>query len=143
MIWNTAAALLSLYAAPEPAREPVHEVERAWTILFHGASDNDSEESFVPDYPVIDVGTDPFIKEERYVMRQKRAKVKGWQPDIKWAVENALAQRDRSLIVGAKRTFDLTKLSGGFASWKKRAKKIKADRAAKIRKAYEEHKSTG
>ena len=96
-----------------------------------------------PDYPVIDVGTDPFIKEERYVMRQKRAKVKGWQPDIKWAVENALARRDRGLIMGAKRTFDLAELSKGFQSWKERAKKIKADRAAKIEKVYEEHKSKG
>lgn len=96
-----------------------------------------------PDYAVIDVGTDPFVKEELRAMLQKRAKVKGWQPDIKWAVENALAQRDRSLIVGAKRTFDLTEMSRGFLSWKERVKKIKADRAVKIQKAYEEHKSKG
>ena len=49
MLKIVALTLLLVPAAPSVVGNDEDPLDRAWTILFYGASDNDSEESFVPD----------------------------------------------------------------------------------------------
>ncbi len=94
-----------------------------------------------PDYPKLTRGSDPAVADQIYRMRRKRAKIKGgWKPDIKWAVENYMKNRDRSLVFGAKRSFDLKKMAAGFEKAKK-AGKPKEDKGAKVKKAYDAYKA--
>ena len=54
-----------------------------------------------PDYPRVRPGSGPALADELYRMRRQRAKVEGWKPDIKWAIEKHLETWDRRLILGA------------------------------------------
>jgi len=96
-----------------------------------------------PDYPHVDAGTDGSVRDEVRRMRRRRAKVDGWKPDFKWALDEMLRLRDRELVMGAKRSFDLSSMKKGFEAAKARRGKRKSDRGAKIKKSYEEFQSKG
>jgi hypothetical protein len=96
-----------------------------------------------PKYPQMRMGTDAAVRDRVYRMRRKRAKVEGWQPDYRLAMNDYLKHRDRKLIVGAKRSFDLTKMKEGFAGSKKRQGGRAGKKGQRIKKAYEEYKSRG
>ncbi len=94
-----------------------------------------------PDYPKVGHGSDPMAGDERHRMRQRRAKVEGWQPDYAWAIDEALASRDRELPLLAKRTFDLK--GKGAAFEKARTRDESEDVGAKVKSAYDKHGSKG
>ena len=79
-------------------------------IPYHDLVDPDS----APKYPRIDAGTDPLMRDELRRMRLRRAKVKGWTPDFKFAIDEMLRLRDRELVLGATRRFDLTSMKKGL-----------------------------
>ena len=76
-------------------------------------------------------------------MRKRRAKVEGWEPDLEWALRDALEQRDRTIVVGAKRSFDLEKLKPGFLASKKKAFRPGADLGRRVKEAYDRHLAQG
>jgi hypothetical protein len=93
-----------------------------------------------PDYPHIRPGSDPALGDELYRMRRKRAKIKGWEPDIKWAVEKYLETWDRRLVLGAQRSFDLTKMKAGFEKARKRHTGRRGKLGARVKAAYEKYR---
>jgi len=79
-----------------------------------------------PDYPEFHHGMDSTDSNRLRRMRRKRAKLaKGWQPDLKFALQDQLDNPDRSCVVGAKLHFDFSKMKQGLE--KSRAKKRKPD----------------
>jgi hypothetical protein len=119
-----------------PAGQPFH-------IFINGIPYLDLVEGKAPDYPKVTPGSDSHQAEQRRTAMRKRAKHPGWQPDIKWAVENALKWRDRGLVVGNKLEFDLSAMKAGFEGSNKRRTGRRGERAGRIKKAYEEYKSKG
>lgn len=91
-----------------------------------------------PDYPEPAHG-DIYGQEALEKARKERAKLPGWTPDAKWAVEDALARRDRSLVHGARLVVDLLALKPGFAAAKERAEKLRAEREARLEEARKAH----
>ena len=97
-------------------------------IPYHDLVDPENR----PEYPEAHRGG--MAGDKRIRMMKARAKIAGgWKPDIKFAVEDFLKTRDRSLVMGAKMDFDLTKWKDGFtkargknrAPDKKRGEKLK------------------
>jgi S1-C subfamily serine protease len=88
-----------------------------------------------PDDPKEDEDSDA-----RYRSRRKRAKVEGWKPEIRWALEEFFGSWDRRQVYGARRSFDLTKMREGFAKAQERAKR-EDDLGDRVRKAYEEFRN--
>jgi hypothetical protein len=91
-----------------------------------------------PDYPEPAHG-DIYGQEAREKARKERAKLPGWTPDPKWAIEDALARRDRSLVHGARLVVDLKALKPGFAAAKERAERRRAEREARLEEARRAH----
>jgi hypothetical protein len=97
-----------------------------------------------PKYPRMGPFMDGAAGDRLYRMRRERAKVPGWKPDYKLAIEDFLAHDDRELVMGAKLEIDLTKLREGFAEAKKHPLHgDRSDKGERIKKAYEEHRSQG
>ncbi len=94
-----------------------------------------------PEYPVVGHGSDPMVADDLHRMRQRRAKVDGWKPDYAWAIDDALAMRDRELPLLAKRTFDLKGLAAAFEKARKR--EGGEDKGAKVKSAYDRHVAKG
>lgn len=93
-----------------------------------------------PDYPHIRPGSDPALGDELYRMRRKRAKIEGWKPDIKWAIDKYLETWDRRLVLGGRRSFDLTKMKAGFEKARKRHTGRRGKLGARVKAAYEQYK---
>ncbi|MHC4547814.1 MAG: PDZ domain-containing protein [Planctomycetota bacterium] len=93
-----------------------------------------------PEYPHPRPGSDPALGDELYRMRRKRAKVKGWEPDIKWAIEEYLGHWDRRLVLGAQRSFDLTTMKEGFRKARHRGMGRRGKKGARIKEAYDKHR---
>ncbi|MHC4450841.1 MAG: hypothetical protein ACYS0E_12015 [Planctomycetota bacterium] len=75
-------------------------------------------------------------------MRMARAKIaEGWKPDFKLAVDDALARRDRSVVIGAKLEIDLSKHKAGLEGSRKFHGKPRKKKGEKLKTAYDEHKS--
>jgi hypothetical protein len=96
-----------------------------------------------PDYPKVRPGSDPVVADDLHRMRKRRAKVEGWEPDLEWALRDALEQRDRTIVVGAKRSFDLEQLKPGFEASKKKAFRPGADLGRRVKEAYDRHRAQG
>lgn len=94
-----------------------------------------------PDYPRAGPRADGAVMDELHRMRQKRAKVDGWQPEPKWALREALAQRDRGLILGGRMILDLTKMREGFEAAKRKDEGGDNKRGERVGEAYEAWKS--
>jgi len=93
-----------------------------------------------PDYPRVRPGSDPALADELYRMRRRRAKIKGWTPDIKWAIEKYLETWDRRLVLGAERSFDLTKMKEGFEKARSRHKGHRGKLGARVKAAYDQYR---
>lgn len=97
-----------------------------------------------PKYPRMGPFMDSDAGHRVSLMRDKRARVPGWKPDYKLAIEDFLANQDRELVIGAKFEVDLSKLHEGFAAAKKNSPHgERPDKGARIKKAYEEYRSRG
>ena len=94
-----------------------------------------------PKYPPMRHGMSTDARDRLRELRLERSKVKGWEPDLKFMVKTALDWRDRSLVVGAKLSVDLTALKAGFGAARKKGHGKDNKRAARIRRAYEEFKA--
>ncbi|MHC4133542.1 MAG: hypothetical protein ACYS0K_01030 [Planctomycetota bacterium] len=93
-----------------------------------------------PDYPQIRPGSNPALADELYRMRRRRAKIKGWEPDIKWAIEKYLVTWDRRLVLGAQRSFDLTKMKAGFEKARNRHTGRRGKLGARVKAAYDKYR---
>ncbi|MCZ6788207.1 MAG: PDZ domain-containing protein, partial [Planctomycetota bacterium] len=93
-----------------------------------------------PKYPD-PLRTDSRGKELLKKMRKERAKVTGWTPNPKWALQQWRKHRDRKLVFGAKRTWDVAPLKAGYAASKARENQRYLERGGRFDKAYEEHKA--
>ncbi|MHC4225186.1 MAG: hypothetical protein ACYSUN_14435, partial [Planctomycetota bacterium] len=96
-----------------------------------------------PEYPVIRHGTDPLLRDNLRRMRKRRAKVEGWTPDLRFAVEQALERRDRGLVLAAKRSYDLTNRKKAFESARKRFEMVGVERGTRVKEAYEGWRAKG
>jgi len=94
-----------------------------------------------PKYPRMRPGMSTDARDRLLDLRLARSKVKGWQPDLKFMVKTALDWRDRSLVVGAKLSVDLTALKAGFDAVRRKGHGHGNKRAERIRKAYEEFRA--
>jgi len=97
----------------------------------------------VPDYPQITAGSDATERDRLYRMRLKRAKIKGWKPDLKLAVNDYFENRDRELLIGGKMTFDLTKMKAGMKAYREKVRARAEDKGSRIKKAFDEYRSKG
>ncbi len=93
-----------------------------------------------PDYPHVRPGSDPALADELYRLRRKRAKIEGWKPDLKWAIEKYLETWDRRLVLGAERRFDMTGMKAGFEKARKRHTGRRGELGARIKAAYDQYK---
>jgi len=96
-----------------------------------------------PDYPKVHLGSDPMAGDELHRMRQRRALVPGWEPDLKWAVADVMERRDRGLVMGAFRTFDFKKMKDGFEKARKKTPHEGENKWEKIKKAYDDFHANG
>jgi S1-C subfamily serine protease len=92
-----------------------------------------------PDYPHVRPGSDPGLADELYRMRRKRAKIEGWKPDIKWAIEKYLETWDRRLVLGGRRSFDMTKMKAGFEKARKRFTGRRGKLGKRVKAAYDKY----
>jgi S1-C subfamily serine protease len=93
-----------------------------------------------PDYPHVRMGAGAELADELYRMRRRRAKVKGWEPDIKWAIEKYLKTWDRRLVLGGQRSFDLTKMKEGVEKARTRHTGRRGKLGARVKAAYDKHR---
>ncbi|MEM8882722.1 MAG: PDZ domain-containing protein [Planctomycetota bacterium] len=94
-----------------------------------------------PDYPRLGRGAGPGARERLRKMQRARAKMEGWKFDPKVAIEDALALRDRSLIMGAKLELDFSQMKAGFESSRKRGGQPQRKRGTKLKGSYDEFKA--
>lgn len=89
--------------------------------------------SSVPDYE--------SLEGEAYRQKRlERARIEGWKPDPVFALRDAVERRDRALVYGARRTFDLKPLKAGFEAARKRAEEQVAATGKRIQEAVEKAK---
>jgi hypothetical protein len=135
-VWSLKASGFTLFFADEllaPGKE--------FHLFINNVPYQDlADPNSTPDYPRVRPGSGPALADELYRMRRQRAKIEGWKPDIKWAIEKYLETWDRRLILGAERSFDLTKMKEGFGKARGRHKGRRGKLGARVKKAYEEYR---
>jgi hypothetical protein len=90
-----------------------------------------------PEYPPMHPGGHGGSGKRRR-MQMARAKIKGgWQPDFKFAIEDSLETRDRSLVMGAKLEFDLTKSKAAFVKARSHGAKPDNQRGERLKAALD------
>ncbi len=97
----------------------------------------------MPEYPVPTRGSDSQVRDRLYRMRRERAKVKGWTPDLRFAIEQFLEHRDRELVVGAERAFDMTKMNAGMKKYREYFKSRHPNLGKRVKEAYDRFKAKG
>ncbi|MFQ5844035.1 MAG: PDZ domain-containing protein, partial [Planctomycetota bacterium] len=126
------AASFTVYFSEDliPPQEPFH-------LFINGVPYQDlARPGEVPAYPAPLHG-DPGAHDRLRKLRRQRAKVEGWTPDPKWALQEFLKHRDRGLVFAASRTYDLNALKPGFEAAKQRREKRRAERAKRLEAAKE------
>jgi len=129
----------TIYFADELAKpgEPFH-------LFINGVPYRDCvDPATMPEYPVPTKGSDPIVHDRLYRMRRDRARIDGWTPDPRFAVEQFLEHLDRELVVGAKRSFDLAKMKAGIDKYRAYFKSRTPDLGERVKKAYDRHKAEG
>ena len=101
------------------------------------------EPESAPEYPELGHGSDNVAADRHWRMQRERAKIDGWTPDLAWALDEALTHRDRRLVFGAKRSFDLKTMHDGFNKMRGRLERREAKRGERVQQAYEAWKSQG
>ena len=69
-------------------------------------------------------------------MRNKRSKVPGWTPEPMFALVYFNDRRDRRLVFGAKRTYDMSKFKAGFEKTRAYYHALSRKRGAAIDEAF-------
>ncbi|MHC4937770.1 MAG: PDZ domain-containing protein [Planctomycetota bacterium] len=102
-------------------------------VPYHDLVDPDSR----PEYPRPRPGAGDRLRR----MRMARAKIAdGWKPDFKLAVDDFLARRDRSVVIGAKLEIDFSKHKAGFEKSRTHAGQPRKKKGEKLKSAYDAHK---
>jgi len=95
-----------------------------------------------PDYPEVGHDSPGELSDRVYRMRRERALVDGWQPDLKWALDAYLEQRDRRQVYGGKLTVDLTTMTAAFEKANRREGGRRGEKGEKVKAAYDKYRET-
>jgi len=91
-----------------------------------------------PNYPHMRRGGHGGQGQKLKDMRRERAKIKGgWKPDMKFALEDQLKNRDRSVVVGAVLKLDFSAMKKGFEAATGHHKRPEGKRGEKLKTAVD------